>query len=74
VNVTANKPLGDEALDLKPGDRLFDPQAHRGYLIYGIRVYDDYDNGMLDTYLDLIAEDGTRVVLQALAVSRWEKL
>jgi len=72
--VTANKPLGDEALDLKPGDRLFDPQAHRGYLIYGIRVYDDYDNGMLDTYLDLIAEDGTRVVLQALAVSRWEKL
>jgi len=72
--VTANKPLGDEALNLKPGDRLFDPQAHRGYLIYGIRVYDDYDNGMLDTYLDLIAEDGTRVVLQALAVSRWEKL
>ncbi len=72
--MTANKPLGDEALDLKPGDRLFDPQAHRGYLIYGIRVYDDYDNGMLDTYLDLIAEDGTRVVLQALAVSRWEKL
>ncbi len=72
--MTANKPLGDEALNLKPGDRLFDPQAHRGYLIYGIRVYDDYDNGMLDTYLDLIAEDGTRVVLQALAVSRWEKL
>ncbi len=72
--MTANKPLGDEVLNLKPGDRLFDPQAHRGYLIYGIRVYDDYDNGMLDTYLDLIAEDGTRVVLQALAVSRWEKL
>ncbi len=69
-----NEPLGDEVLNLKPGDRLFDPQARRGYLIYGIRVYDDYDNGMLDTYLDLIAEDGSRVVLQALAVSRWEKL
>ncbi|WP_457637468.1 hypothetical protein [Oceanithermus sp.] len=69
-----NQPLGDEAQNLKPGDRLFDPQAHRGYLVYGVRIYDDYDNGMLDTYLDLIAEDGTRVVLQALAVSRWERL
>jgi len=72
--VKKNEPLGDEVLNLKSGDRLFDPQAHRGYLIYGIRIYDDYDNGMLDTYLDLIAEDGTRVVLQALAVSRWERL
>jgi len=72
--VKKNEPLGDEVLNLKPGDRLFDPQAHRGYLIYGIRIYDDYDNGMLDTYLDLIAEDGSRVVLQALAVSRWERL
>jgi len=72
--MTANRTLEDEAMNLKPGDRLFDPQAHRGYLVYGVRVYDDYDNGMLDTYLDLIAEDGSRVVLQALAVSRWEKL
>ena len=72
--MTANRTLEDEAMNLKPGDRLFDPQAPRGYLVYGVRVYDDYDNGMLDTYLDLIAEDGSRVVLQALDVSRWEKL
>ncbi|WP_456411269.1 hypothetical protein [Oceanithermus sp.] len=72
--MTKNEPLNDAALDLKPGERIYDPQAHRAYLVYGVRVYDDYDHGMLDTYLDLIAEDGTRVVLQALAVSRWEKL
>ena len=68
------QPLGDAVLELKPGDRLYDPQAHRGYLIYGIRIYDDYDHGMLDTYFDLIAEDGTQVVLQGLAISRWERL
>jgi len=74
MSTTRPQPLGDAVLDLKPGDRLYDPQARKGYLIYGIRIYDDYDNGMLDTYFDLIAEDGTHVVLQGLAISRWEKL
>ncbi len=72
--MTDNKPLGDDVLELRPGDRLFDPKANRGYLIYGVRVYDDYDNGMLDTYYDLLAEDGSRVVLQALAISQWQRL
>ncbi len=66
--------LEDEAQNLKPGDRLRDPQAGRYYLVYGVRVYDDYDNGMLDTYYDLIGEDGKRIVLQAMAVSHWERV
>ena len=66
--------LGDEAQILQPGDRLRDPQAGKYYLVYGVRVYDDYDNGMLDTYYDLVSEDGKRIVLQALAVSRWERV
>ncbi len=69
-----DKLLGDQAQDLRPGDRLRDPQAGRYYLVYGVRVYDDYDNGMLDTYYDLIGEDGQRIVLQAMAVSRWERV
>ncbi len=68
------KTLGDQAQDLRPGDRLRDPQAGRYYLVYGVRIYDDYDNGMLDTYYDLIGEDGKRIVLQAMAVSRWERV
>ena len=67
-------PLKDRAVELRPGDRLYDPQAGRYYLVYGVRVYDDYDNGMLDTYYDLISEDGKRIVLQAMAVSRWERV
>jgi len=74
VSGTPTRTLGDNVLDLKPGDRVFDPQAHKGYLVYGIRIYDDYDNGMLDTYFDLICEDGARVVLQGLAISHWERL
>ncbi len=66
-------PLKDRAVELRPGDRLRDPQSGRYYLVYGVRVYDDYDNGMLDTYYDLIDESGRRVVLQALAVSNWER-
>ncbi len=67
-------PLGDQAQDLRPGDRLRDPQAGRYYLVYGVRIYDDYNNGMLDTYYDLIGEDGKRIVLQAMAISRWERV
>jgi len=69
-----NAYLGDRAQDLRPGDRLRDPQSGRYYLVWGVRIYDDYDNGMLDTYYDLITEDGRRITLQALAVSRWEQV
>lgn len=66
--------LQEDVLSLRPGDRLRDPQADRGYLVFGVRVYDDFDNALLDTYYDLISEDGLHLVLQALAVSPWEWL
>ncbi len=66
--------LLEEAQNLKPGDRLRDPQARRYFLVFGVRIYDDYDNGMLDTYYDLVGEDGKRIVLQAMAVSHWERI